>query len=122
MFENYLLVPDAVAAIVNNLGNEFRPGNATPDEIRSHFDKMAKSSEYLKTDGPEFEMPSSDDWRVRVHGARMLSQLFKDLSGGLVNYDKVTHGVALTRWLCTHCRGELTDIVDLLREVVTLDV
>ena len=63
-------------------------------------------------------MPARTDpsWLTEVHGARLLEDLFADLSETRVAYDKVTHGVALTRWLCDNAREDLEELADLMVE------
>ena len=46
----------------------------------------------------------------------MLEDLFSDLSNARVVYDKVTHSVALTRWLCDNACEDLEELAGLMVE------
>ncbi len=51
-------------------------------------------------------------WDTAVHGAHVLETLFQELSACRVSYDKIRHGVALTRWLLQHKPEVLQPIAD----------
>lgn len=55
-------------------------------------------------------------WLADVDAARLLKDLFGGLSGSRVAYDKVAHGVALTRWLCENAPEDLREVADLIAE------
>lgn len=55
-------------------------------------------------------------WLADVDAAKLLKDLFEDLSESRVVYDKVVHGVALTRWLCENAPEDLREIADLIEE------
>ena len=83
MYENYLLHPKEISTVLEELGL-----NATPEKVRKELESLAAQA--LGVDNiPE-------DWRDTVNGARLLSDLFRMLSGGTITYEKCDHGVRLT--------------------------
>ena len=59
-----------------------------------------------------------DAWLREVHGAKLLGDLFNQLSEHRVNYDKVQHGVALTDWILEHVPEDLREIGDLVERAL----
>jgi hypothetical protein len=55
-------------------------------------------------------------WLTEVDGAKVLEDLFATLSDTRVTYDKVAHGVELTRWLCENAPEDLKELACLLEE------
>jgi len=86
MFENYLLNPEAIARLFNEVGAEH--GLRTT---------VADVEEWLRVNGgrhckgqPEAEA-FSEQWLQLVDGATLLENLFQDLSGAKLEYRKTTH-------------------------------
>jgi len=100
MFENYLLVPSAIATVMNEIAG-FRASPVSADEVATCL------AEEVGT-GPK------QDWIADVHGAQVLDDLFTRLSEGRVTYNKTTHGLALTRAILAQSPGELRTIADLI--------
>jgi hypothetical protein len=104
MFENYLIVPTAIAAVVNGLeGFSDRPLGA--EDVERWLDGAGV------------------DWRSEaelrdLHGAGTLDRLFKELSEQRHTYDKVTHGLALTEWLVEHRPEALRQVGALVRGIL----
>jgi hypothetical protein len=107
MYENYLLNPRAIVAVASGLEG-FRDSSLTLEEVDDWFCRRGYE-------------PSEEVWKVDVHGARLLEQLFKEFSGGTYPYDKVVHGTALTRWLLDHSPEQLAEVRELLEQVLDAD-
>lgn len=52
----------------------------------------------------------SEEWYLGIHGGRLLTDMFNDLSESRVSYDKVRHGLMLTRRLVELSNGALTQL------------
>jgi predicted ATPase len=117
MFENYLVAPSALAAVMNAIDG-FRPQTVTAEEIERWLEEHKWDHEYF---GRKVELESREGalWLRDVDGARLLETLFRDLSEGRVAYDKVRHGVRLTEWICPREPATFGDIVSLIREAMT---
>jgi len=110
MYENYLLHPAAIAAVASSIGG-FRDQPLIPEEVQAWIDPNKWNGRYFD---PLPADRTDDVWVREVHAARLLGDLFSQLSEQRVSYDKIAHGVALTDWLLHHAPAELADIAGLL--------
>jgi predicted ATPase len=115
MFENYLLVPEAIAAVINDVDSS-RNSSITSEEVAAWIG--------AKTADPRFrlkgrEMVNGKEWFEVVHGKRVLQAAFEDLveTEGLP-YSETTHGVKLTDWILEYAPHHLVDISDLLEDLI----
>lgn len=115
MYENYLLNPEAIAAVANNMKG-FREAALSADEVRVMLDTKRSDAKYYRP------LPLSDladeQWIRTIHGARVLSDIFSELSEVRVAYDKLRHSVAITEWLIEHTPEDLREIADLLERIL----
>ncbi len=61
----------------------------------------------------------ADTWLATIHSARLLTDLFAELSEKRVTYDKTEHGTALTKWLVTNAAEELREVSELLKSFLS---
>jgi hypothetical protein len=59
---------------------------------------------------------TNEVWLENVDGAKLLKDMFQELSGTLISYRKVEHGKKITRWLCDHDQKDLEGISAFLEE------
>ncbi|WP_194469231.1 ATP-binding protein [Bradyrhizobium sp. CCBAU 51753] len=105
-YENYLLDPDAIAALVNSLPREGRePATST---------QVAK---WLQSNGGKFISGTKwnneiDDqqWLRKVHAPSLLNALLNELAGPGDPLDKTSHSKALTEWLIDHKPEALSEL------------
>lgn len=110
MYENYLLEPKAIAAVLKELpGVTKRAVSAA--RIKKWLVGEVKKSGYL------CKLPD-EPWINIVDGAKVLENLFSHFSGKTVAYKKVEHGVKLTRWLLDNDVGELREVAVLIEELL----
>lgn len=115
MYENYLLDSSAIAAVASGIQG-FREGtNIDPEEVSGWLEKHRWDDKYF---GKNVEKDSQTEevWLSDVHGAKLLDDMFQDLSETRVSYDKVVHGTALTRWLCDSSPEDLQDLARLIED------
>lgn len=114
MYENYLLHPGAMAAVMN--GTEgFRGTPVAPDEVQTTMRAMFNDENYYCSSGGARPVEE----RIKnIDGARVLGRLFCDLSETRVAYDKVAHGIALTEWMVANSPNELKEIGDFLIKIL----
>jgi hypothetical protein len=119
MYENYLLRPEAISAVANSITG-FSEQPITPEQVRLLIEGKKVDKRYYRP----FATPAEQDvtWVNSVHGARLLSALFSELSGGMVPYEKPDHSVMLTRWLIDNEPGDLGELSELLVNVLSGDV
>ncbi|HEV2883104.1 MAG TPA: AAA family ATPase [Pyrinomonadaceae bacterium] len=114
LYENYLLNPDAIAAVANSIEG-FRRTSVTAEEIRKWFDTEGKNTMYGRpTETVEGE--PQEPWIIYVHGAKLLNDLFSTLSEARVTYVKTEHSVKITEWLIENAPQELTEVIELISD------
>ncbi len=114
MYENYLLNPRAIVEVANRIEG-FRPSPLEVSEIEIAVKaKMTDPTYYCNRVRPE----SVADQVKSVDGARILVELFSELSETRAKYEKIKHGIALTESLIESAPAELEEIVSLLRGVL----
>jgi predicted ATPase len=116
LYENYLLDPEAIAACINEIDG-FRDGPVTSDKIERWLEERRWEKMYLGRTVPENEW-GDDLWVREVHGAKLLADLYADLSEQRVTYQKTAHSVALTHWLIEHKPEVFREIADMLSGVL----
>ncbi len=104
LYENYLLNPRAISAVVNAIDG-FREEPVTEAEVKRH--KYFSSSSF-----------DEDRWRDSIHGAKLLERLFSELSETRVSYQKTEHSVRLTEWIAEHSPEDLRELADLLGDIL----
>jgi predicted ATPase len=115
MYENYLLDEDAVASTLNDI-EEFPHRPISPDRVAKLFaDKREAKhgNDRLKyfCDGVT-AVPL--DWKSSIDAAKVLSEVFEDLSDHKFPYAKTTHSVAITQWLLDNKPEALNELATML--------
>jgi len=120
MYENYLLVPAAVATVMNGI-TSFRDRPISEDEVREFFERKlleriegGRQLRYFCRG--TVDIPA--DWQCQIDAAALLSDAFQELSETRVSYEKVTHSVAITEWLIEQQPAELQEIAAFLGRLV----
>ena len=117
MYENYLLNPAAVAAVMNDVPG-FRDVPITENEVSQLFDQ--KRGQLLDERGHDLKyfcrgtVQVPGDWELHIDAATLLRDVFRELSETHVSFEKTTHSVAITRWLMEHKPDALHEIAAFL--------
>lgn len=114
MYENYLLNPRAIAAVMNQVEG-FRPLPIEPDEVERALNDMRQEQRYFLPSGVE---PALETWQANVNGALILNDLFNSLSETRVRFDKVDHGLRLTKWIIGNSPDDLRPVSELIVELL----
>ncbi len=119
MFENYLIDARAIAAIASNIEGfaELPDHDVTQEQIETWLQTHRWDNVYFASRIQETDR-SQELWEEEVHGAKLLADLFSELSEQRVNYDKTAHGVALTEWLLENDSSKLQPVADLIAQVL----
>ena len=104
-YENYLIDHDAIAAVLNSLST-FASQPIDPEVVRQWI-------ETKRGPGPE-----ADLWLVEGDGAKLLSELFSELSQQEQEYNKIAHGQQLTAWILQNRRHLLDDLSALIGKIL----
>jgi hypothetical protein len=114
MYENYLLNPAAITAVINSGAGEALPTPIKEQQITEYLEKHHADSKYYDS-----RYPFSDKTWVRdVDGATLLEDLFNTLTEAKQQFVKTTHSVRLTDWILENSSEDLTEIAELLKNVL----
>jgi AAA domain, putative AbiEii toxin, Type IV TA system len=112
MYENYLIDPEAIAEVLC--------GEATEAILTEQ-----KIAEWLRRNGGEaryFQQEwdgdiGGEEWLTNVNSAKLLSDMFAELTDARHIYRKTIHSVALTKWLLKHRPERLTGLLEFVRGI-----
>jgi len=120
MYENYLLDPAAVAAMMNGIAG-FRDPAVSEDEVRRLFERRRGEQDQGGRQLRYFCKGTVDppaDWESKIDAASLLEDAFKELSETRASYEKTTHSVAITEWLIANRPAALRDIAEFLDQLL----
>lgn len=113
MFENYLLDPEAIAAVLSQeAGAE---SGAFVGVVRDWFTRHA--DEFLPADIRDTKADSTT-WLREVNGYGLLDRVFPEASDNKVFFEKVRHGSMLTEWLIERKPAFLAELRNYLEQIL----
>jgi predicted ATPase len=115
MFENYLLNAAAIAHVINAVDGT-RPTPLTPEVVSVAIEARLNNASYFCANA------QGTDLTIRlpfVDGARILKEIFSELSETRVTYEKVRHGIVLTEWLIANSPADLHEVSELLQDALS---
>jgi energy-coupling factor transporter ATP-binding protein EcfA2 len=116
MYENYLLVPQALQATLLTLPS-FQNTALTAEEIQEWLERKGGTQAYLDKPIDRIDV-TSKSWLENVHGAKILQDLFAEFSQNREEYRKTLHSVQLTEWLIQHNPSSLDELKTLLASIL----
>ncbi len=119
MYENYLLNPQAIAFVISNIEGFSEEPIESDDVTKWIEDEERKwNKKYFGSLLPRNQENFTQQiWLEKVHGAKLLKEMFRHFSTG-VEYDKKIHGLALTQWLIENSPEDLFEIAEMLTNVL----
>lgn len=116
MYENYLIDPSAIAAILND-ADDCVDDDISSDQVVDWIENNRGNESYgIDT---SLDLTQGDAaWTSKVDGARILKDLFLAFSDHRCEYDKVAHGYALTTWLIDNNPHALEEVASQLNEII----
>jgi energy-coupling factor transporter ATP-binding protein EcfA2 len=118
MYENYLLYPPAIAAVLN-YADTSELTIASPEAVEALISVYRQERRYLKGHTPA-TLDTIDDlsWERYCDAASVLHDVFATLSDQRVAFRKTEHSLALTEWVLTNDPAALVELVEFLLSVV----
>lgn len=110
LYENYLLVPAAIAEVASAIPG-FRDVPLTAEQVHHWIEEHVWDRTFWPREIPMVDR-DVEYWRMQVHGAKLLSAIFSHFSDNRVSFDKVRDSVGLTRWILDHQPEELAEFAD----------
>lgn len=118
MYENYLLEPQAIADVLNR-ADPSGETQVTASDVDKWLCAQGQSPKLLPPEARTLTSPNAPWYtNTKVDGARVLETLFQELSACRVAYEKIRHGVELTRWFLNHKPETFQPIVNAIRELL----
>ncbi|MFM7529559.1 MAG: hypothetical protein ACKO63_13920 [Nodosilinea sp.] len=114
MYENYLLLPEAIAFVIND-NDDPEQLNVSAADVEEWIAEKGKSERYLKIKKENL----IQGWREQVDASKLLKALFSELSDARVQFSKPKHSLQLTKWIIEHKPHHLQDLADFLSELIT---
>lgn len=111
MFENYLLNPSGITAVLNSQNLLA----ITEDQVINWLEQNKNNGKYNRG----IKSTDNDLWTENVNGALLLYDLFESLSAGKVHFEKTIHSPMLTKWLLENSAEELRELSDLIESVIS---
>jgi predicted ATPase len=108
MLENYLLVPEALAAVITSLATQYQCAlkrSADADGVTAWLDACRQGVLY-------------EEWLVSVDAGGLLGEMWEAFIGPAVVYDKVKYGLMLVQEVLRLKPLEMEPLVDELRTVL----
>jgi len=116
MYENYLLSAAGIAAVANEIAG-FRPNQpVSEEEVQRLIEAKRQRLDFYCRGN---KSAPTTDWIQGIDGARLLTEIFVELSGSRVTFEKTKHSVSLTKWLIRNDPGRLREIADLLARILS---
>lgn len=116
MYENYLLVPDAIHALLLTLPT-FQGSTLSAAQVREWLEINGGKQAYVVTQIVHTDI-ADRAWLQNVDGAKLLHNLFADLSGNKEEYRKTVHSVRLTEWLIQNLPDSLSELKEFLGTIL----
>jgi energy-coupling factor transporter ATP-binding protein EcfA2 len=120
MYENYLLNPDAIAAVINNamvVSVNYQGTPVTTEEVSQLLATKSKELKYFKLAEGKV---GANDWLYYIHAGSVLEDIFSELSRDRapITFNKTTHSVALTEWIIKNSPNEFLDLAELIKKIL----
>lgn len=111
-YENYLIDPDAIAALINSLPRDGR-SDITNEQVRQWLTDNCNSF------GAGWNGDITDvAWLTKVHAPSLLKKLLNQLASAGDNFEKTSHSRFLTQWLIENRPEALADLVTHMRGLI----
>lgn len=118
MYENYLLDPRAIAAVTLGIERFYEDAieeSAALEQVENWLSQVPSNPDYFAKDTA---IPV-EDWLPIVDGAKVLGDLFSQLSECRIEYVKTEYGPVLTQWIVENEPESLREIADTLGEMLS---
>ena len=121
MYENYLLHPDAIAAVLNR-EDAGREQPLTSESVREGLEtnkvKLKEKKDFFSKDTTQQNLSNPQYVDANINAAKLLDVLFSELSEARVEFRKTTHSVMLTEWLLENNPEHFAELVQFLRGIL----
>jgi AAA15 family ATPase/GTPase len=120
MYENYLLHPNAITAILNlyDLGQQHPFTSETIQKgLETNKVKLMQKKDCFSKNATPEQLSNPQYIDTNINAAKLLSMLFEELSSGLLKFNKTEHSIMLTEWLLEDDPEQFVELVQFLRHI-----
>ena len=117
MYENFLLIPEAIQAVLSALPS-FHGVSLTAERVKEWLETNGGKRTYLDEPSERVNI-TNKTWLEEVNGAKLLHDLFAQLSENREEYRKTVHSVQLTEWLVANNPGSLAEMKEFLESILS---
>jgi hypothetical protein len=110
MYENFLVNPEAIASVLNEADTGKRV-DITRDVVAEWLGKNQFDGKYVSES-------DRGQWLQKMHAAKLLNDLFVDLTETRVRYDKIKHGLKLTNIVIERFPSDFAELGEFLTNLV----
>lgn len=118
MYENYLLHPEAIADVLNNL-DEHRENLITASDVNLVLNQTRQKKDYFPKNTSSSNLLDNCWIDINIDGAKLLKDIFSELSENRVEFSKTRDSVKLTEWLIFNQPEFLEEVSSLLDKVIS---
>lgn len=119
-YENYLLHPEAIAAVLNELPT-FKKNPVSPEVVENWLRAHGGEKKYKTKGGWNGEL-NDPTWLRQVHAPSLLKDLFSEISETKEEFGKMQHSVRLTEIILEREPDFFTEIVDYLKNILDMKI
>ncbi len=121
MYENYLLHPDAIAAVLNR-DDAGREHALTSEAVREGREinkvKLKEKKDCFSKDTTPEDLSNPQYVDENINAAKLLDVLFAELSFARVKFRKTKHSIMLTEWLLENNPEHFAELAEFLRGIL----
>ena len=120
MYENYLLHPHAIAAVLNevDLEQEYTVTSETvQEELELNKSELKKTNNSFPKNATSEQLSDPQYVEENIHAGKLLNMSFINLSFKRVPFEKPLHSVMLTEWLLENNPEHFVELVQSLRHI-----
>jgi hypothetical protein len=117
MYENYLLIPEVIQAVLSALPS-FQGTPLTTERVKEWLETNGGKRTYLDEPSERINIMSKT-WLEKVNGAKLLHDLFAQLSENREEYRKTINSVQLTECLIANNPGSLAEMKEFLESILS---
>lgn len=111
MYENYLLLPEAIAHVINYY-DTLRDTPVEKVEVSEWIDKKKQAREHIKGDVID------SNWLDEVDASKLLKDLFAEFSEARVEFKKPLHPYEITKWIIANKPEYFSDLAQFLKNIL----
>jgi predicted ATPase len=121
MYENYLLDPNAIAFVLNQVLNQEdkkQKKSLTGKEIQEWLKVHKSNKNYFPKNSSDKDLSDSEWVDKKIDAAKLLDALFAHFSETEVEFKKTTHSPMLTEWLLKNNSDCFAELVQFLQDIL----